>query len=250
MKKIKVMPIFGTRPDAIKMAPLVIELKKDPHIETVVCVSAQHRQMLDTVLDIFKLKPDYDLNIMKNRQTLTEITANILTEIESVLASEKPDIVLVHGDTTTAFTAALAAFYHKIKIGHVEAGLRTYDKYSPYPEEINRLFVGMVCDSHFAPTQTNVNNLLAEKVPSEHIFMTGNTEVDAIYQLVKPDYTFKNPILGTLDYRNKRIILLTAHRRENLGRPLENICRAVREIIHQYQDIEVVYPVHLIPVVC
>jgi len=249
MKKIKVMPIFGTRPDAIKMAPLVAELKKEERIETVVCVSAQHRQMLDTVLAIFHLTPDYDLNIMKDRQTLTEITANVLTEIDEVLNKEKPDIVLVHGDTTTAFTAALAAFYHKIKIGHVEAGLRTYDKYSPFPEEINRQFVGLVCDSYFAPTTTNVNNLLGEKVPAEHIFMTGNTEVDAIYQLVEPNYTFKNPLLQTLDYENKRVILMTAHRRENLGEPLENICSAVREIIETYPDVEVVYPVHLNPVV-
>ena len=249
MKKIKVMPIFGTRPDAIKMAPLVAELKTRDEIDTVVCVTGQHRQMLDTVLDIFKLKPDYDLNVMKDRQTLTDITVNILTALDALFEKEKPDMVLVHGDTTTAFTAALSAFYHKIKIGHVEAGLRTYDKYSPYPEEINRQFVGLVCDAHFAPTTTNVQNLLNEHVARENIYMTGNTEVDAIYHLVSPQYVFKNPLLRSLDYENKRVILMTAHRRENLGEPLENICRAVREIVNLYPDVEVVYPVHLNPVV-
>lgn len=249
MKKIKVMPIFGTRPDAIKMAPLVTELKTRSEIDTVVCVTGQHRQMLDTVLDIFHLVPEYDLNIMKERQTLTDITANILVELEKVLEKEKPDMVLVHGDTTTAFTSALAAFYHKIKIGHVEAGLRTYDKYSPYPEEINRQFVGLVCDAHFAPTTTNVNNLLAEHVDADKIYMTGNTEVDAIYHLVSKDYVFKNPLLRELDFEHKRVILMTAHRRENLGEPLENICGAVREIVETYPDVEVVYPVHLNPVV-
>ncbi len=249
MDKIKVMPVFGTRPDAIKMAPLVLELKKRPEFETVVCVSGQHRQMLDTVLDIFKLKPDYDLNVMRDRQTLTQITSNILCGIDEVLSREKPDLVLVHGDTSTAFTAALAAFYHKIKVGHVEAGLRTYDKYSPFPEEMNRRFVGLAADLHFAPTVANRENLLRESVLPESVYVTGNTEVDAIYHLVRDDYSFQNPSLRTLDFQNKRVIAMTAHRRENLGKPLEQICRATKRITELFPDTHIVYPVHLNPAV-
>lgn len=249
MNRIKVMPVFGTRPDAIKMAPLVLELKKRPEFETVVCVSGQHRQMLDTVLDIFKLKPDYDLNVMRDRQTLTQITSNILCGIDEVLSREKPDLVLVHGDTSTAFTAALAAFYHKIKVGHVEAGLRTYDIHSPFPEEMNRRFVGLTAALHFAPTAANRENLLRESVPQETVYVTGNTEVDAIYHLVQDNYQFHDPVLRTLDFQNKRIIPMTAHRRENLGEPLEHICRAAKRITELFPDTHIVYPVHLNPAV-
>ena len=249
MKKIKVMPVFGTRPDAIKMAPLVLELKKRPELETVVCVSGQHRQTLDTVLDIFRIKPDFDLNVMRDRQTLTQITSNILNGMDEVLDKVKPDLVLVHGDTSTAFTAALAAFYHKIKIGHVEAGLRTYDKYSPFPEEMNRRFVGFAADLHFAPTKVNQENLLRESISPDSIYITGNTEVDAIYHLVQKDYVFQTPALRTLPFDRERIILMTAHRRENLGEPLEHICKAAKRITEQFPDTHIVYPVHLNPAV-
>ena len=249
MKKIKVMTIFGTRPEAIKMAPLVKELEKAEGIESIVTVTAQHRQMLDQVLRLFEITPDYDLNIMKQRQTLVSIVTNALTGLDEVMEKEKPDIVLVHGDTSTTFVGALAAFYHKIAIGHVEAGLRTFDKYSPYPEEINRKLTGAMTDMHFSPTPTNKSNLLREAVDENAIYITGNTVIDALKTTVRKDYIFQDETLKSLDFENKRIILVTAHRRENLGRPLENICNALREIALAYSDVELVYPVHLNPAV-
>lgn len=248
MKKIKVMTIFGTRPEAIKMAPLVNELKQDDAIETIVCVTAQHRQMLDQVLKIFKIVPDYDLNIMKERQTLPQITSNVLTGIVNVIEDAKPDIVLVHGDTTTTFAGALAAFYSKTRIGHVEAGLRTGDRYSPFPEEMNRKLVGSMADLHFSPTENNKNNLLKENISEDGIYVTGNTVIDALKTTVNSSYVFATPSLKEVDF-NKRIILVTAHRRENLGEPLRNIFNGIRKIAEEYDDVEVVYPVHLNPAV-
>ncbi len=248
MKKIRVMTIFGTRPEAIKMAPLVNELKRDNDIEDIVCVTAQHRQMLDQVLNIFNITPDYDLNVMKNRQTLPEITSSVLNGLVEVIDKAKPDMILVHGDTTTTFAGALAGFYSKVKIGHVEAGLRTYDKYSPFPEEMNRKLVGSMADLHFCPTENNKNNLLKESVPEEGIYVTGNTVIDALKTTVSDSYEFETSELCEIDF-NKRVILLTAHRRENLGEPMENIFRAVKRIATEYKDIEIVYPVHLNPLV-
>ncbi len=249
MKKLKVMTVFGTRPEAIKMAPLALELKKYPQIESSVCVTAQHREMLDQVLDIFKITPDYDLDIMKERQTLIGITTRVLEGLDKVMKEAKPDIVLVHGDTSTTFVGALAAFYNQIKVGHVEAGLRTYDKYSPFPEEMNRCLTGRIADLHFSPTVQNKNNLLKEAIPEENIFITGNTVIDALKTTVRSDYKFENDTLNELDFENKRIIVVTAHRRENLGKPLENICTALKEIVTSYDDVELVYPVHLNPAV-
>jgi UDP-N-acetylglucosamine 2-epimerase (non-hydrolysing) len=249
LAKLKVMTIFGTRPEAIKMAPLVKELEKWGHIDSIVCVTAQHRQMLDQVLEIFNIQPDFDLNIMKSRQTLADITVNVLEGMSRVLDEVNPDIVLVHGDTTTTFAGSLAAFYKKISIGHVEAGLRTYDKYFPYPEEMNRKLTGALCDLHFAPTSANKKNLLREGVRESSIYVTGNTVIDALKTTVREDYVFKDKILQGLDYTNCRVITVTAHRRENLGRPLENICEALLHIVNNYDDIKVVYPVHLNPVV-
>ena len=248
MKKIKVMTIFGTRPEAIKMAPLVKELEKNSDkIESVVCVTAQHRQMLDQVLEIFDIKPDYDLNIMKARQTLVEIVTRSLEGLDEVMKEAQPDIVLVHGDTSTTFVGSLAAFYNKISVGHVEAGLRTYNKYFPYPEEINRRITGVIADMHFAPTQRNYDNLASEKVDPSTIYITGNTVVDALQTTVRDDYEFKDETLKNIDWNSKRVIIMTAHRRENLGKPLENICSAVRDIVLKQEDVEVVYPVHLNP---
>jgi UDP-N-acetylglucosamine 2-epimerase len=249
MKKIKVMTIFGTRPEAIKMAPLVKELESRAEIESVVCVTAQHRQMLDQVLEIFKIKPDYDLNIMKDRQTLLSITTRGLEGLDAVMKEAKPDIVLVHGDTSTTFVGSLAAFYNQITVGHVEAGLRTYDKYSPFPEEINRRLTGVIADMHFAPTERNRQNLLRENVSDDTIYITGNTVIDALKTTVCSDYKFKDETLSNMDWSGKRVIVMTAHRRENLGKPLENICSAVRRIVEEFNDVEVVYPVHLNPLV-
>ncbi len=249
MTQIKVMTIFGTRPEAIKMAPLVKELEKNERIQSIVCVTAQHREMLDQVLDIFNIKPDYDLNVMKQRQTLTGITARVLEGLDKIFKVVKPDIVLVHGDTTTTFAASMAAFYNKIKVGHVEAGLRTFDKHSPYPEEMNRQLTGRIADMHFAPTSTNENNLLNENVNNEIIYITGNTVIDALQTTVKTDYKFEEKRLRTLDFADQKIILVTAHRRENLGKPLENICIALKELVSCYKDVELVYPVHLNPAV-
>ena len=246
---IKVMTVFGTRPEAIKMAPLVKELEKCEKIESIVAVTAQHRQMLDQVLEIFDIKPDYDLNIMQPGQTLAEITSRSLTGLEKVIKEAKPDIVLVHGDTSTTFAGALAAFYCQTKIGHVEAGLRTYDKYSPWPEEMNRCLTGVMTDLHFSPTIKNKNNLLKENIDENKIFITGNTVIDALKTTVKDDFEFEDATLNNLDYQNKKVILMTAHRRENLGEPLQNICEAVREIVLSHSDVEVVYPMHMNPLV-
>ena len=249
MKKIKVLTVFGTRPEAIKMAPLVKELEKREEIESIVCITAQHREMLDQVMDIFDIRADYDLNIMQSGQTLSDITSRAMKGIEETIKQAKPDIVLVHGDTTTTFAGALASFYCQTKVGHVEAGLRTYDKYSPFPEEMNRCLTTYLSDLYFAPTKNNVNNLLRENVDSERIYITGNTVIDAIKTTVCADYKFKNQCLKSLDYENKRVILVTAHRRENLGKPLENICNAILETVDAFSDVEVVYPVHLNPLV-
>lgn len=247
--KLKVMIVFGTRPEAIKMCPLILKLREhEDEIQTVVCVTAQHRQMLDQVLNAFKIVPEYDLNVMKDKQTLTHITSAVLEGLYDVIGKEKPDIVLVHGDTTTTFSASLAAFYCKVKVGHVEAGLRTYDKYSPYPEEINRKLVTSIADIYFAPTQNNKNNLLRELVDESLIYITGNTVIDALKTTVLSDFKFSHPVLAKLDF-DKKIIFMTAHRRENLGKPLQDICSAVKEIAIKNKDVEVVYPVHLNPAV-
>lgn len=250
MSKIKVMTIFGTRPEAIKMAPLVKELEAhQSEIESIVCVTAQHRQMLDQVLDIFDITPDYDLNIMKERQTLVEIVTRSLTGLDEVMKNANPDIVLVHGDTSTTFVGSLAAFYNHIAVGHVEAGLRTYNKYFPYPEEVNRRITGVIADMHFAPTKRNEQNLLSERVNPSDIYITGNTVIDALKTTVRSDYEFKTDMLRNMDWDNKKVIVMTAHRRENLGEPLRCICNAVRDIVEKYDDVEVVYPVHLNPAV-
>ena len=244
MKVIKVMSIFGTRPEAIKMAPLVKELEKREEIESIVCVTAQHRQMLDQVLETFDIKPDYDLDIMKQGQTLTEITSRVLMGLEDVMKEVKPDIVLVHGDTTTTFAGALAAFYNQIDIGHVEAGLRTNDKYSPYPEEMNRQMVDCMTDMYFAPTNLSKENLLKENIDEDKIYITGNTAIDAMATTVKEDYT--HPELDWIK-DNERLILVTAHRRENLGNPMRNIFKAIRRIVDEFDDVKVLYPIHLNP---
>lgn len=244
-RKIKVMTIFGTRPEAIKMAPLVLELKSRPEIETIVCVTAQHREMLDQVLDIFKIVPDYDLDIMQKGQTLTELTSRVLVKLDGVIKEVNPDIILVHGDTTTSFVGALAAFYNKIKIGHVEAGLRTYNLQSPFPEEANRQFVGILADMNFSPTQTSKQNLINEQKDPASIYVTGNTAIDALKYTVMPNYT--NEILDWVG--DSRLVLLTAHRRENWGEPMKNIFNAIKRILKVFKDIKIVYPVHLNPVV-
>ncbi len=249
MDRLKATVVFGTRPEAIKMAPLVKELKKYKQIETTVCVTAQHRQMLDQVMDIFGIKADFDLDIMKDRQTLVDITTRGLEGLNKVFGEVKPDIVLVHGDTTTTFVGSLAAFYNKISVGHVEAGLRTNDKYFPYPEEMNRKLTGVLTDIHFAPTVTNKDNLLKENINEKKIYITGNTVIDAIRTTVKKEYVFQNAGLKNIDFCDKRVITVTAHRRENLGAPLKNICEALRYIADSYDDVEIVYPVHLNPAV-
>ncbi len=249
MKKIKVMTVFGTRPEAIKMAPLVMELERREEIQSIVCITAQHRQMLDQVMEIFGIDADYDLNIMQAGQTLSDITSRAMKGIEEVIKEAKPDIVLVHGDTTTTFAGALASFYCQTKVGHVEAGLRTYDKYSPFPEEMNRVLTTSLSDLYFAPTENNVENLLRENVDKDKIYVTGNTVIDAIKTTVKDDYEFCDECLKKLDFENNRVILVTAHRRENLGEPLENICQAILETVEAFPDVQVVYPVHLNPLV-
>ena len=248
MKPIRVMTIFGTRPEAIKMAPLVLELQKRADIQSICCVTAQHREMLDAVLEIFRLTPDYDLNIMEPRQTLSTITTKCLLGMEGVLEQAGPDLVLVHGDTSTTFAGALAAFYRQIPVGHVEAGLRTWDKYSPFPEEMNRKLVGDIADLHFCPTPANRENLAREGI-TDGVFVTGNTVIDALKTTVRPDYQFATQALNSLDYAGKRIILVTCHRRENYGQPMTNIMTALRRLADAFPDVELVYPVHLSPVV-
>lgn len=242
-EKLKVMSVFGTRPEAIKMCPLVKKLEKHPDIHSVVCLTGQHREMLDQVMQIFGVQADYDLQIMRPVQTLTTITVDILSKIEEIYIKERPDIVLVHGDTSTSFVAALAAFYQKIPVGHVEAGLRTYKPYSPFPEEMNRCLTGRLASIHFAPTQKNADNLRAEGI-STHVYVTGNTVIDAFHSTIKKDYIFKSPELSSISFAGKRTILMTAHRRENIGAPLESICKGVRRIIDAFPDVQIVYPVH------
>lgn len=247
-RMIKVMSVFGTRPEAIKMCPLVKKMEEHPDIESIVCLTGQHKQMLWQVIDRFGIQVHYNLNIMRPGQTLTTITTAILDRMQAVLASAKPDIVLVHGDTSTSFAAALAAFYQQIPVGHVEAGLRTYDKYSPYPEEMNRCLIGRIADLHFAPTENNRKNLVKEHI-TEGVYVTGNTVIDAFATTVTKNYRYINPDLRKLDFAGKRVILMTAHRRENLGQPLKNICLAAKRIASEFPDVELVYPVHMNPVV-
>ena len=242
---IKVMTIFGTRPEAIKMAPLVKELESRKEIKSIVCVTAQHREMLDQVLNIFKIKPDYDLNIMKQGQSLSEITSRVLLGLEEVIKKEEPNIILVHGDTTTTFAGALAAFYNKVDIGHVEAGLRTYDKYSPFPEEANRIMVDRITDMYFAPTEVSKKNLLKENIEESKIYVTGNTAIDAMKYTISDNY--ENSIFDWVG--DSKLILLTAHRRENLGEPMYNIFKAVKRLVNDNKDIKVIYPIHLNPLV-
>lgn len=247
-KKIKVMTVFGTRPEAIKMAPIVLELQKHPDtIVPVVAVTAQHREMLDQVLNLFHIKPDHDLNIMAAGQTLFDITTRAMMGLDKVLTEEKPDIVFVHGDTTTTFAGALAAYYHQTAVGHVEAGLRTHNKYSPFPEEMNRRLTGCIADLNFAPTSTSEANLLAENVPPESIFVTGNTVIDALHHTVRDDFDFQENSLKDVDFANKRIILVTTHRRENLGEPMRHVYKALKQLTEEFDDVEVVFPVHKNP---
>ncbi|ATY57576.1 TPA: non-hydrolyzing UDP-N-acetylglucosamine 2-epimerase [Staphylococcus argenteus] len=239
----KIMTVFGTRPEAIKMAPLVKALEKDDMLEPIVVVTAQHREMLDSVLETFEIKPKYDLNIMKSRQTLSEITSKSITQLEQVIHLEKPDMVLVHGDTMTTFAGGLAAFYNQVPVGHVEAGLRSYDKYSPFPEEMNRQLVGVITDLHFAPTKNAAKHLLNEGKKSESVVVTGNTAIDAMKYTVDEDY--KSNIID--QYRDKKFILMTAHRRENIGKPMENIFKAVKRLVDENTDLALVYPMHKNP---
>jgi UDP-N-acetylglucosamine 2-epimerase (non-hydrolysing) len=242
----KVMTVFGTRPEAIKMAPIIKELERRK-IEQVICVTAQHRQMLDQVINLFEIKPDYDLNIFKEGQTLTDITINALKGLEEVVKKELPDILLIQGDTTTVFAGALAAFYQKIKIGHVEAGLRSYNLYSPYPEEANRKLTGVLTNFHFAPTLSNRDNLLREGYDEKSIFITGNTVIDALKYTIKDDYKFKDEVLSQIDFENKKVILLTSHRRENIGEKMEHIFSGIKRAVEEVKDAIVVFPVHLNP---
>lgn len=242
----KILVVFGTRPEAIKMAPIIKELERQ-NAEFKVLVTAQHRQMLDGVLEIFDIKPDFDLNIFKKGQTLTDITVETLRGLEEVFKEYLPDVLLVQGDTTTVFAGALAAFYQKIKIGHVEAGLRSGNLYSPYPEEANRKLTGVMTSYHFAPTEGNRENLLREGFDDKDIYVVGNTVIDALHYAVRDDYKFEDDILNTLDYENKKIVLVTSHRRENIGRPMENIFSAVRDVLRENEDVEVVFPIHLNP---
>ncbi len=248
MKK-RIMTIFGTRPEAIKMAPVVKALERDSELEPIVAVTAQHREMLDQVLKLFEIEPHYDLDIMKERQSLTGILIRALHGLEEVIAKERPDLVLVHGDTATTFAGAMAAYYQRVPVGHVEAGLRTWDKYHPYPEEMNRHLTGVLADLHFAPGIESKENLLKENVPEKKVFLTGNTVIDALFMVLKKDYQFSNTKIQNVISSNRRLILMTAHRRENWGKPLENICKAVLQIVEENSDVELIYPVHLNPVV-
>ena len=246
MEKLKVMSIFGTRPEAIKMAPVVLELQRQPEIESVVAVTAQHREMLDQVLKLFDIRPDFDLNIMSEEQTLFDITSRALLGLDKVLSEVKPNVVLVHGDTTTTFAGALAAYYHQIEVGHVEAGLRTRNKFSPYPEEMNRRLTGALADLNFAPTVTAKENLLRENVDAEKIFVTGNTVIDALYQTVRRDFKFTGE-LANVDFDGRKIILVTTHRRENLGEPMRNVYKALRALVEEFPNVEIIFPVHKNP---
>lgn len=247
MTRLKVMSVFGTRPEAIKMAPLVLELKRRPELESIVCVTAQHREMLDSVLREFDIRPEHDLNIMQSGQSLADITSRVLRGMGPVYEQEKPGLVLVHGDTTTTFAAALAAFYAHIPVGHVEAGLRTFDRWSPWPEEMNRRMTGQLASFHFAPTQRNAENLRRENVDGS-VWVTGNTVIDALRYTASGE-GFSRPELGDIDYVNRRVVTLTCHRRENYGKPMRNIFEAVRNTARRFPDVIFVYPVHLSPVV-
>ena len=248
MKDLRIMSVFGTRPEAIKMAPLVKELAAREGITSICCVTAQHREMLDSVLAVFDLKPDWDLDIMTPRQTLSTITSKCLLGMDEAIDTLKPDMILVHGDTSTTFAGALSAFYHQVPVGHVEAGLRTYDKYSPFPEEMNRKLVTAIADLYFCPTENNRRNLERENVAGQ-MFVTGNTVIDALKTTVRKDYHFTTEILNQLPYDSRKILLVTCHRRENYGQPMEDIMSALAEIAHTHDDVELVYPVHLSPVV-
>ena len=248
MKKLRLMTVFGTRPEAIKMCPLVLEMHKYPeYIEPIVAVTAQHREMLDQVLKLFHIKPDYDLNIMASGQTLYDITTRALNGLKEVIEDAKPDMVLVHGDTTTTFAGALAAFYAQVPVGHVEAGLRTGNKYSPYPEEMNRKLTGSIADMHFAPTSTSKENLLKENVNPEAIMVTGNTVIDALQTTVKANYEFADTEFNKIFARGNRLILMTTHRRENLGEPMRNVYKALRKVLETHADVEAIFPVHKNP---
>ena len=243
----KILSVFGTRPEAIKMAPLVQAIGQDPAFESLLAVTAQHRDMLDQVLDLFDLVPDYDLDIMQPNQTISMITSHVLLGLDDILEAEAPDLVLVHGDTSTTFATALSAFYHRIPVGHVEAGLRTFNPYSPFPEEMNRVLTGHLAHLHFAPTQRNRKNLLREGIDDSRIFVTGNTVIDALLQVADMPYVHRDEILSTLDFSGKKIITVTCHRRENLGEYMEQIFRAIGRIARDFPQVEVVYPVHLNP---
>ena len=244
---IKVLSIFGTRPEAIKMAPLVIELKKNKNIDSKVCVTAQHREMLDQVLDLFNINPDFDLNIMSHGQSIIDIISKSMYGLDSILKEEQPDLVLVHGDTSTTFVGAYCAFLNKIPVGHVEAGLRSGNIYSPFPEEMNRKLTSSIAELYFAPTEGNKSNLLSEGIDSKKIFVTGNTVIDALLGAIRPDYTFQEGILNKLDYKNRKILLLTCHRRENWGNPMENIFNAINDVVIKNPEVELVFPIHKNP---
>ncbi len=244
MKKIKVLSVFGTRPEAIKMAPVVKKLRENQNIEDKVCVTAQHRELLDQVLDIFDITPDYDLNIFQHGQSLSQITTRALEGLEEVILEFKPDVLLVHGDTSTTFAGALAAFYNNVRVGHVEAGLRSGNIYSPFPEEANRKLAGTIADFHFAPTEKNRQNLLNEGYDDSKIFVTGNTGIDALFEIVSEDCQFDDEFLDNLDFKNNKVIAMTAHRRENIGKPMENIFSAIKDIVMKNKDVVVVYPIH------
>ncbi len=247
MENIRIMSIFGTRPEASKMAPLVKEIEKRDGVENIVCVTGQHREMLDQILEQFQITPNYDLNIMKPQQTLMDIMTNSMLGLDEVMKKEKPDLVLVHGDTSTTFAGSLTAFYNQIKVGHVEAGLRTYNKFEPFPEEMNRVLTGHIADIHFAPTETSKANLERENI-KDNIYVTGNTAIDCTLNTVKADYKFENDYLKNLDF-SKKLIVMTAHRRENIGEPLENICNAMLEVVDKDEEVELVYLVHFNPLV-
>ncbi len=249
MNKIKVLSVFGTRPEAIKMAPLILEFAKRDEIESKVLVTAQHREMLDQVMNLFEIKADYDLNLMKHGQTITDVTSKVLYGVEAILKEYRPDLLLVHGDTTTTFAAALGAFYQQVPVGHVEAGLRTGNIYAPYPEEMNRQLAGRLSTYHFAPTIRNKNNLLAENVKEQHILVTGNTVIDALQLVIRKDYAFEEEALRSIDFDNERVILLTCHRRENWGEPMEEIFKAARTIAEEYPDCRIVFPMHKNPLI-
>jgi UDP-N-acetylglucosamine 2-epimerase (non-hydrolysing) len=249
MKRLKIISIIGTRPEATKMAPLILELNKNKYIDSILCVTAQHREMLDQVLTVFDLKPDYDLNIMKMNQTLTDITVNALKGLEDIFIKEKPDLIVVHGDTTTTLAGTLAGFYQQIPVAHVEAGLRTFNNYEPFPEEVNRKLTGAIATMHLSPTKLSKENLLKENIDSNNIYITGNTAVDCLKTTITDSHIFKLDLLNNIDFQNKRVITMTAHRRENLGKPLTNICNAINRITKKYDDVIVIYVVHFNPLV-